>query len=726
MSKDPFLSRETRNYKRPIPSREYILEWLAEQKSPQGKQKIAKGLGLSDDRDITALSHRLRAMVRDGQLICNRRGAYGPASHMDLVKGRVSGHKDGFGFLIPDAGGDDLFLSARQMRRVFHGDRVLARVTGVDRRGRLEGGIAEILERNTHSVVGRFMLSDGSGVLIPDNSRITQDILIPPQSRMNVCNGQIVVAEIVLQPDSRVRPVGRITEVLGENMAPGMEVEVSLRSHAIPFEWPEDVEEEVEVFRTSEQGEVSDIFPEQLVGRKDLRRLPLVTIDGEDARDFDDAVFCKRRSNSWRLVVAIADVSAYVESDGALDAEALNRGNSVYFPDRVVPMLPESLSNDLCSLVPDRDRLALVCDLSLDLSGKVIRSQFYPAVIHSHARLTYNQVADWLSGEVTPPEYVDLLPCLHEFYHLYQTLRSNREQRGAIDFESRETRIAFDQQGKIERIQPVSRNVAHTMIEEAMLLANCTAARFLQRHKMPALYRVHSVPPKEKLTALITSLKERGLTLNNSSSPTSADYAALMKDVADRPDAHFLQTLILRSLSQAVYTPENQGHFGLSYKEYLHFTSPIRRYPDLLTHRAIHHIFNGGSRENGAYTPAMMLEFGERCSMTERRADEATRDVVDWLKCEYMSDKLGQEFPGTVVGVTSFGLFVELNDVFVEGLVHVTALKNDYYHFDPVRHRLSGERSGKNYGLTDALSVKVARVDMDERKIDFVLSDQSE
>ena len=726
MSKDPFLSRETRNYKRPIPSREYILEWLSQQESPQSKHKISKGLGLSDDRDVKALSHRLRAMVRDGQLICNRRGAYGPASQMDLVKGRVSGHKDGFGFLIPDAGGDDLFLSARQMRRVFHGDRVLARVTGVDRRGRLEGGIAEILERNTHSVVGRFALTEGIGVLTPDNSRITQDILVPSQSRMNVSNGQIVVADIVVQPEARVQPVGRITEVLGEHLAPGMEVEVSLRSHSIPFEWPEDVEEEVEIFKTSETDKVSDIFPDQIVGRKDLRRLPLVTIDGEDARDFDDAVFCKRRSNSWRLVVAIADVSAYVESDGALDTEALNRGNSVYFPDRVVPMLPESLSNDLCSLVPNRDRLALVCDLSIDFSGKVIRSQFYPAVIHSHARLTYNQVADRLAGEVTPPEYLDLLPCLHEFYQLYKTLRTNREQRGAIDFDSRETRIAFDSQGKIERIQPVTRNVAHTMIEEAMLLANCTAARFLQRHKIPALYRVHSVPPQEKLTALITSLNERGLTLNNSSSPTSADYAALMRDVADRPDANFLQTLILRSLSQAVYTPENQGHFGLSYKEYLHFTSPIRRYPDLLTHRAIHHIFNGGSRENCGYTPAMMAELGERCSMTERRADEATRDVVDWLKCEYMSDKLGQEFSGTVVGVTSFGLFVELDDVFVEGLVHVTALKNDYYHFDPVRHRLSGERSGKSYCLTDTLSVQLARVDMDERKIDFVLSGQGE
>jgi ribonuclease R len=653
-------------------------------------------------------------MERDGQLIRNRREGYGLVAKMNLVTGRVIGHPEGHGFLIPDEGGDSLFLSPRQMRKLLHGDRAVARVIGVDYRGRREGAVVEVLERNTETVVGRFCEERGACFVIPDNKRINQDIMVPPDGRGEAQTGQIVIVELIEQPDSRNRPLGRVKEVLGEHMAPGMEVRIAIASHGIPVDWPEPVLEEA-----CRYGEVVPESAKQ--GRWDLRGTPLVTIDGITARDFDDAVYCEQRGSNWRLLVAIADVSWYVRPGTALDHEARRRGNSVYFPDRAIPMLPEALSNGLCSLNPEVDRLCLVCEMTFNTEGRIIRSRFAEAVMRSHARLTYDTVAAIVADRDprVRAEYAGLVPHLDRLHELYQVLRVTREQRGAMDFDTQETVIEYGADRKIERILPTERNDAHRLIEECMIAANVAAARFLQRQKMPGLYRIHEGPSEDRLNKLRAFLGELGLGLGGGDEPTPLDYTRLLERVRDRPDAHLIQTVMLRSLAQAIYVPSNVGHFGLALDAYAHFTSPIRRYPDLQVHRAIRHALHGGKPADFPHTHVELVGLGEHCSMTERRADEAVRDAVEWLKCEFMLDKVGQVFDGIITGVAGFGLFVELRGVFVEGLVHVTSLRNDYYHFDPVGHRLHGERSGQVYRLGDRLTVRVTRVDLDERKIDF-------
>ena len=544
--------------------------------------------------------------------------------------------------------------------------------------------------------------------------------MIPPDSLNNAKPGQIVIAELLAQPSKRSHPVGRISEVLGDHMAPGMEVQIAIASYGIPTEWPAAVDEEAAVF-----GAATEV-PSTIKNTEDrvnLRTLPLVTIDGADARDFDDAVYCEKRGQNWRLVVAIADVSAYVERFSALDQEAQYRGTSVYFPDRVIPMLPEVLSNGLCSLNPQVDRLCMVCDMTIDGNGKIIRSKFLEAVMHSHARLTYSAVASMLVDRDPRirHEHQDIVPHLDNLYALYQILKKSRENRGTIDFDTQETVIEYDAAGKIDRIRPSQRNDAHRLIEECMITANVAAARFLRRHRIPALYRIHHGPDADKLDKLRGFMSRLGLRLSGGDLPTAKDCAKLLDQARQRPDFHIVQTVLLRSLSQAVYSPDNSGHFGLALEAYAHFTSPIRRYPDLLVHRAIRHILRGGSAKNFGYSHNDMLSEGEHASMAERRADEATRDAVEWLKCEYMTDREGEVFEGIVSGVTGFGLFIELQNVYVEGLLHITALPNDYYHFDPIGHFLQGKRGGKIFRLGDRLMVKVARVDLDERKIDFEL-----
>lgn len=713
---DPYAAREAQKYDRPVASRELILQHLTERAVPLTLGRLAEELRIKDEQDLEALRRRLNAMERDGQIIRNRRDGYGLVTKMDLVCGRVIGHPDGFGFVVPDEGGGDLFLPARHMRTVLHGDRVVARITGIDQRNRREGALVEVLERNTKELVGRFFVERGVGFVVPNNKRISQDIVVPMDLQGEAEKGQIVVIELVAQPSARSQPIGKVIEILGDHMAPGMEIDVAIRAYDLPREWSAAVESEIaglgaEVPNTAKQG------------RTDIRKLPLVTIDGVDARDFDDAVFCERRDKTWRLLVAIADVSSYVPAGAVLDSAALERGNSVYFPQRVIPMLPEILSNGLCSLNPHVDRLCMVCEMTIDFEGQVKRSRFFEGVMRSHARLTYDEVAALLAGnKKLHAKYTALVPHLRELHALYKALRKRREARGAIDFETTETRIVFDAQDKIEAIVPVVRNDAHKLIEECMVAANVAAARFLLKHKIPAPYRVHDGPTQEKLTALRAFLAELGLSLGGGDKPTPKHYAKLLDAVQQRPDVHLLQTVLLRSLSQAVYSPDNTGHFGLAYDAYTHFTSPIRRYPDLIVHRAIRHLLAGKPAENFAYDYARMQTIGEHCSMTERRADEATRDAVDWLKCEYMMDKIGDEFDGIITGVTGFGIFVELNDIYVEGLVHVTSLNNDYYHFDHAKHRLSGERTGTVYRLGDKLRVKVMRVDLDEKKIDFELA----
>ncbi|MCF7201580.1 ribonuclease R [Pseudomonas oligotrophica] len=742
-SLDPEAAREAEKYDNPIPSRELILQHLGERGSPAAREELVDEFGLVSDEQIEALRRRLRAMERDGQLIYTRRGTYAPVDKLDLVCGRISGHRDGFGFLIPDDGSDDLFLSPAQMRLVFDGDRCLARVSGLDRRGRREGAIVEVISRAHETIVGRYHIESDVGFVVADNPKIQQEVLVTPGRALDAKPGQFVEVKITHWPTPRFQPQGDIVEVIGNYMAPGMEIDVALRSFDIPHVWPEAVLREAA--RLKPEVEEKDKHK-----RVDLRHLPFVTIDGEDARDFDDAVYCEKPggwklfSGGFRLFVAIADVSHYVKIGAALDQEAQNRGNSVYFPERVVPMLPEELSNGLCSLNPHVDRLAMVCEITLNKSGKMTDYQFYEAVIHSHARLTYNKVSTMLEQPKSPEakalagEYAEVLPHLKTLYSLYKVLAKARHVRGAIDFETQETRIVFGADRKIDEIKPTERNDAHKLIEECMLCANVATADFLQKHEIPALYRVHDGPPLERQEKLTAFLGELGLALHKGKEgPTPKDYQALLEKVQDRPDFHVIQTVMLRSLSQAVYSAENHGHFGLNYEAYTHFTSPIRRYPDLLVHRAIRSVIRSRRetshvRRAGAasmpkariypYDEATLEQLGEQCSLTERRADEATRDVVNWLKCEFMKDRVGETFPGVITAVTGFGLFVELTDIYVEGLVHVTAMPGDYYHFDPLHHRLSGERSGRSFRLGDSVEVRVMRVDLDERKIDFELT----
>ena len=733
--RDAFAAREAEKYENPIPSREYILDLLDSADQPVTHEQMCVMLKLTGDDQIEALRRRLIAMARDGQLISNRRDAYVRLDKIDVVRGRVQGHRDGYGFVIRADGGEDIYLHNRQMRKVFDGDEVLVRLSGEQYRGKEEGAIVDVLIRNTTQLAGRFFNEEGVQFVRPENPRITHDIMIPFGSYGGAKHGQIVVTEITSQPDKNRLPTGRVIQVLGDHMAPGMEIELAIQAHGIPSVWPVDVL--AEAARLSHEVEEKD-----KLHRVDVRHLPFVTIDGEDARDFDDAVLCERRRGGWRLYVAIADVSHYVPVESALDVEARARGNSVYFPDYVVPMLPEAISNGLCSLNPHVDRLCMVCEMNISDSGRITGYQFYEGVMHSHARLTYTKVGEILTGEgeareALRTEYKAVVPQLELLHKLYQCLRVARDERGAIDFETTETRIQFNEDRKIERIVPIKRNDAHKLIEECMLCANVCAAKFIEKHNLLGLFRVHEGPTETKLANLRAYLSELGLGLAGGDKPTPGDYQQLLQMIQGRSDGHLIQTVMLRSLRQAMYQVENHGHFGLGYEAYTHFTSPIRRYPDLLVHRAIRSVVRGTEPSTHVrrvdtakaipkkfiypYSASDMVVFGEQCSRTERRADEATRDVVSWLKCEYLRDQVGAVYDGHVSAVTSFGLFVELNDLYIEGLIHITSLPHDYYRFEPAQQRLVGERTRKVFGLGDELVVRVVRVDLDNRKIDFEL-----
>jgi len=701
-------------YEYDIPSREAILEFLSSSGRPCSLQDIGDGLKVGDKEARKAMRRRLRAMQRDGQIIRNRRGSYALVEKIDLLPGRVIAHPDGYGFLALDAGGDDLYLTPREMRAVLHGDRVLARVTGIDQRGRSEGAIVEVLDRANTRVVGRYHREAGIGFVIPDNKRIHQDILISSESKQKIRNGSIVVAEITRQPDRHTQPIGEIIEVLGDKMRGDMAVRVAVRTHNLPFEWSSEVVREIEQF--------SGAVPEQdKQGREDIRDLPLVTIDGEDARDFDDAVFCERKGKGWRLIVAIADVSHYVLPDSILDRSALERGTSVYFPQSVVPMLPEILSNELCSLKPQVDRLCLAVELGINAGGRITSSRFFKGVMKSHARLTYQEVAAILidKDRKTTQRYQSLLAKLKDLYALFQIMHDQRMKRGMLDFDSEEPVFNFNKDDEIESIHTYNRTDAHRLIEEFMLAANVAAAEHLLEKKIPALYRVHETPKPEKLEDLRSFLAELGQQLGGGDEPQAKDYARLMEQIKQREDAHLIQTVLLRSLPLAVYSAENAGHFGLAFDAYTHFTSPIRRYPDLLVHRAITHLLQHRRAAGFYLNQQRMAELGNHCSMTERRADEASRDVIQWYKCQFMESRVGEEFSGTISSVTSFGLFVELDDIFIAGLVHVTSLPGDYYHYEATGHRLRGERTNKVYQLAQRIRVRLVRVNVEDRKIDF-------
>lgn len=752
-SKAAINASDFEKYSNPIPGREYIMGLLEEPGKTLNREQLANTLKLSGSDEKEALRRRLRAMERDGQLAFDPRKGYSLLRSEDLIEGRVIGHPDGFGFLAQDGAGDDLFLHDSQMLKVFNGDRVQVRVSGVDRRGRQEGRIIKVLEQNTTQVVGRLRFEDGDYFLQPENSRIRNEIDIADDQLKGAQAGQYVTVEIVEYPCNRFNASGRVVELLGDSMAPGMEIDVAIRSHDIPHKWPQDALNAAAAMGS----EVSDADKQH---RADFRDRPFVTIDGEDARDFDDAVYCeKRKSGGWRLFVAIADVSHYVVPDSPLDQEAEERGTSVYFPGHVVPMLPEALSNGLCSLNPHVDRLVMVCEMAINSAGKMTNYKFSEGIIHSHARLTYSQVGALLStpesglGKKVAQKHSAVVPDLHALHQLYAVLRKARTKRGSIDFEKQEVQFKFTEDRKIDRIVPVVRNDAHKMIEEFMLCANVATARFLEKLALPALYRIHEGPADKKLTNLRTFLSERGLNLTGGDKPTPADYDRLLRSIGERNDAQIIRTMMLRSLSQAEYSSDNQGHFGLAYPAYAHFTSPIRRYPDLLVHRAIrsvirrsesggtlrralkkmtgvgsdpvHRVKSAAPLEAGKSYPydlSKMKNLAEHCSLVSRRADKAGWDVEAWLKCEYMQDHVGDIFTGVISSVTNFGLFIELDDTQVEGLVHVTALNNDYYQFDAAQQRLVGERTKASFSIGDKINIRVVRVDMDQRKIEFELA----
>jgi len=701
------------------PERAEIIEMLEKHGKPLQRKDIVTALRVESDDSREILRRRLSAMVRDGQLIRNRRKAFGLPARMDLLKGRISAHRDGFGFVIPDDGGSDLYISSREMRKVLHGDRVLAGVTGTDRQGRREGMIADVLERANSSIVGRYVEENGIALVVPDDPRINHDVLVPPKDSLGARPGQVVVASIVTEPTSRQPPIGKITEILGQSGAPGMATEIAIRSHGLPYEWPVGVEAAAEAF--------GDSVPEEMKsGRKDLRDLPLVTIDGADARDFDDAVFARKQANGWRLIVAIAEVSAYVKPGSPLDAEATRRSTSVYFPSRVIPMLPEALSNGLCSLKPAVDRLCLACEMTVADDGKVQRSRFVAALMNSSARLTYQQVAGYYETGVLKhhDDMPDVKRNLDDLRALYKVLDSARKKRGAISFESIEYGFQFDQRGAVVGMVPHERNDAHKLIEECMILANVEAARFLLKNHIAAPFRVHASPPETKLEALRLFLRGQGIRVPWRDNPEPKDFEAVAQQAIGRHDEHLIMAVLLRSQSLAAYQASNEGHFGLALESYTHFTSPIRRYPDLLVHRAIHHVLQRRKKSQYSYSKDVMSELCARCSHHSRRAEEAERDVIDRLKCAYMENRIGEEFEGMVSGVTSFGLFVELDYGRINGLVHVTGLPNDYYHFDPVAHRMKGERRGQVFQLSDRVKVRVLAVNLDERKIDFELVEE--
>jgi ribonuclease R len=737
-NKDVFAEREASKYDNPIPSREFILDYLEQSIGPLTHEAICNALELSDADQVEAMRRRLNAMERDGQLARNRRGGFGTLGRLNLVKGRVIGHAEGYGFVAPLSGeGDDIFLSSAQMRRVFDGDIVLVRIAGWDRRGRPEGSLVDILERSTQQLVGRYFRESGINFVRPDNPRISQDILITGERPCVAEPGQIVVVDILEPPTRNNLPVGFVSEVLGEHLDPGIEIDMAIRNYGIPYQWSAELESE------------TDEIPSEITycdNRIDLRSIPLITIDGEDARDFDDAVFCQPiEKGGWQLIVAIADVSHYVQVGSELDEEAFSRGNSVYFPNHVVPMLPEKLSNGLCSLNPDEDRFCMVCEMQISDKGVIEAYQFYEAVMHSHARMTYTQVAQIISEKNQQQEsavrqqFSAILPQVDALQSLAMQLQKCRSQRGAIDFDSQETRILFDAKRKISQIIPVDRTDAHRLIEECMLCANLCAAEFLQKSKLPALYRVHEGPSEERLISVRDFLGELGIGLGGGDDPMPMHYRQVLNAVKHRDDAPIIQSVLLRSMSQAVYQCENLGHFGLAFDAYTHFTSPIRRYSDLLVHRAIRSLIKSGKSsphirrpdhsstdDKQVYYPyelGSLEEVGQHLSVTERRADEATRDVVNWLKCEFLMDRVSEQYSGVVSAVTGFGLFVMLDELMVEGLIHVTGLPKDYYHHEATQHRMVGERTGRVFRLGQKVRVQVVRVNLEERKIDFELID---
>jgi ribonuclease R len=661
---------------------------------------------------------QLELLVRQGEVVLNRRGQYCLREQLPgLVVGTVQAQRNGDGTLLPDDASAPIHLSAHEMREVMHGDRVAVRIEGPRFRGKPQGTIVEVLERRTREVVGRLHVDSGLAYLVADNPRITHRVLVPEAQRAGAEPGQIVIVEITRPPSRSAQPVGRVSRVLGEHGSPGMETDIAIHSHGLPFEFPAAVVAEAEAYG-------SRIPQDAIAGREDLRDIELVTIDGEDARDYDDAVYCERSRGGWRVIVAIADVGHYVRPGSALDAEARERGTSVYFPNRVLPMLPEALSNGLCSLVPHEDRLCLGCELRVNDAGHITRSRFFEGVMRSAARLTYREVGEFLARPEGrhEPRLEALRERLLALHGAYRSFIRERTGRGALELDTPELKLKFDEQGRVAALVEQPRNDAHRLIEECMIAANIAAARFLDRHRVPTLYRVHGLPEVDRLETLRLFLREFGLWLPPAEEVRPEHLRDLLQKIGDRPDALLISTAVVRSMPQAVYQPGNIGHFGLALEHYAHFTSPIRRYPDLVVHRGIRQVLQGGDPQALVEWHGAFPVLGQDCSFRERRADEATRGAVAWLKCFYMQERVGEEFDGIVSGVVDFGLFVQLDGLQVDGLVHVTALGQDYFARDRSGFRLVGRSSGRVFKLGDRLRVRVVNVSLDDRRVDFELA----
>ena len=701
---DPHYHREAEKYESPIPSREHILSFI--QVKPHSKHQLFDLLELEDSQK-KPLARRLKAMVRDKQLSCNKQGVYRPFSNRGLLKGTIIANPKGFGFVALDKGGKDLRLSQKQMQLVFHGDRVKVRLLNK----RLDAEVVEVIE-SVKTLVGRLHTDTKIPYVVVDDKRIKHNIRVT--ELIDGCeDNQVVVVEILTSPTLESEATGKIVEILGGFLDEGVEVDSALYRHKIPNDFSELAAIEADKLP-------SKVLAKDKKSRVNVTHIPLITIDGEDSRDFDDAVYAEATKDGWKLYVAIADVSHYISEGSALDDDAIERGNSVYFPHRVVPMLPEAISNGLCSLNPDVERLCMICEINIDSLGELLDYQFYPAVMLSHARLTYTKVSDILQSKSSKlrDEYAGVIDNIESLFGLYKTLRISRQKRGVMDFDRIESQIIFNDNGKIDNIVARSRNDAHKLIEECMLMANQASAKFLQKHDEDFLYRIHPKPTAEKIEVTRQFLSAVGLTLEGGVSPESRDFAKVLKDAKGRDDENIIKTVVLRTMKQAVYTPANEGHFGLAFDDYTHFTSPIRRYPDLLVHRAIKRVLKKQARSPSK----RMSEMGEHLSMTERRADDASRDVEQWLKCEYMRDKVGEEYSGVISGVAGFGFFVELSDIFVEGMIALRDLKDDYYVYDDIHHQLKGQRAGRVFRLGDSIKVQIASVSLDERRISFVLS----
>jgi ribonuclease R len=703
---DPHHKRESEKYDNPIPSREYILSFI--KKKALTKHELYDFLKV-DNHQKKPLTHRLKAMVRDQQLSCDRNGVYRLYTGKGgVMTGTVIANPKGFGFIALDKGGKDLRLSAKQMQLVFHGDKVKARL--LNQRG--DAQIVKVIE-SIKTVVGRLHLEQEGAYVVVDDKRIRHNISIPKVNQDNT-DEQIVIVEIVKSPTLKSLAVGKITQILGSYMDEGVETDSALYRNNIPVDFSKEALAQTDKLPTT-------VTKADKKGRIDITDMKLVTIDGEDSRDFDDAVFAESTDNGWKLVVAIADVSHYVKEGSDLDSDAIDRGNSVYFPRRVVPMLPEALSNGLCSINPDVERLCMTCEMNIDSEGNLLDYKFYPAVMLSHARLTYTKVSHILEhhDDDLIDEYSSVLDNLNTLYDLYKVLKAARTKRGVMDFDRIESQILFNNKGKIDNIVARSRNDAHKLIEECMLMANQATAKFLAHNNEDFLYRIHPKPTAEKVEITRQFLTAVGLTLEGGVQPESKHFAKVLVDAKGRDDENIIKTVILRTMKQAVYTPANEGHFGLAFEDYTHFTSPIRRYPDLLVHRAINRVLNKNKRKPSK----KMVEIGAHLSVTERRADDASRDVEQWLKCEYMRDKVGDTFNGVISGVAGFGIFIELTDVFVEGMIAMRDMKDDYYIFDDVHHQLKGERTGKTFQLGDTIKIQVASVNLDDRQMVFVPTD---